>query len=207
MTIRFDAMLDYIDDVPDAGNEFLVRYLRLVAREFCTKVKLWEYRPEAFDLCADMPTYTLFATQGTEIAGTHEVQRNGRPLDKTDSREAATCDLSRTGTPSAWWSPEPDKITLWPTPSHDETETIQVLAWLRPTMKADDIPAWVFESHIDCFRDGLRAKLFRMKDKPWTNPQEAMMAKNDFEREMNSLAVKYRHGSNNSPRRSTAYYM
>lgn len=182
-TLKFSAMLDYVtDDLPDAGNDLVVQHIKLVARALCEKSRVWRYYPDALDVLTSEPEVDVFGPVGSEVCSIISARLSGtllNPVVPLEAEEKQGIDL--TGSPTNCWSPRPDAVRLFPIPNANYTSALVLSVALRPKLSAESMPAWLFESHIDTFKKGVRASLMGMKDKPWSNPNEGMKSQAEFD--------------------------
>jgi hypothetical protein len=204
--IDYTEMLDYIDDIPDAGNALLVKYLGLVCREFCAKSRIWRHTVDGLDVDATDAIVRIPGVLEAEVAGIFTAQLSGQRLQPLRPRHAESIDVNRVGRPTNW-SPDHDSIRLWPTPDATRIGELVCTVWLRPMLGASSLPGWIFESNLLAIVDGLRWKLYEMPQKPWSNPGQAENCRARFEMKCNESSTRAGNGNVSAPTRVKAHWM
>jgi hypothetical protein len=205
--IGYTEMLDYIDDVPDAGNALLAKYLGLVCREFCAKSRIWRHTVDELDVDVDDAVVRIPGIAEAEVAGIMTARLSGEPLSPMRPQDAENFDIKRVGRPMRFWSLDHESIRLWPTPDATYIATLTCTVWLRPALGASSLPAWIFENNLLTIVDGLRWRLYEMPQKPWTNPAQAENCRVRFEMKCNEVSTRAGNGNVSAPARTKAHWM
>lgn len=205
--ISYTEMLDYIDDIPDAENALLVKYLGLVCREFCAKSRIWRYTVDELDVDADDPVVRIPGIAEAEVAGIMTARLNGEALTPMQPLDAERIDIKKVARPIRFWSPDHESIRLWPTPDATYIGALTCTVWLRPALGASSLPAWIFENNLFTIVDGLRSKLYEMPQKPWTNPVQAENCRIRFESKCNEASTRAGAGNVSALGRVKAHWM
>lgn len=96
--------------------------------------------------------------------------------------------------PSRWFMIRPDLMQLYPVPDKTYGPILWVYAVLLPVVNTTRLPNIAITQHLDAIQWGCMARLYRMKGKPWSDPQAAM----DYERMYRQEILKVRDEANRS---------
>lgn len=86
-------------------------------------------------------------------------------------------------TPSTWFMQDPNTMILYPVPDKNYGNILYAHVALKPTPNVAALPDIAFTHHLDAIIDGLLARMLAMPNKPWTDKEEAVSRKKNYERE------------------------
>lgn len=81
---------------------------------------------------------------------------------------------------SYWYLVDNDTIRLYPVPTQDFTLFLR--AAFRPERDSESFDDDLYKDWADVIAEGAKFRLFTMPEKPWTNPNAALLARSQYEK-------------------------
>lgn len=162
-----DAMIR----LPGAIEEVVKHEIRSTLREFFEKSISWRRMEGPYDVKAGRPHYYLNPVDSyTHLVYVLSAYYNGNllaPLRVPPVR-------SDTGTPYAFFCPDPQQIQLYPTPDVDATDALTIHIALTPSECTDKLPKIAITHFYDAILDGILYRMYIQPSKPYSNPELAL---------------------------------
>ncbi len=98
------------------------------------------------------------------------------------------------GSPAGFNQPTPEEFRLYPTPDKTEANAITMRVALKPSRAKDDIDEFIFEDYYEGIVSGALHRLMSDVDKPYTNPNAALMHKVIYETAVNTARQRANRG-------------
>lgn len=182
---------DVLPELPGAPWPMVDHYLRNAAIAFCEESKAFVLTLDSVDAVAEQMAYLLPMPDdggGTpvvlyELVEIVSARFSGEKLDpivpvelekKYDDWE------SEVGTPDHYTQADTLNILLIPAPTDAATDAIVVRAALKPTPSATGVSDWLFSQYRPALAAGAKAKMMAQANKPWSNPDMALVYSDIF---------------------------
>lgn len=192
MTVAFSAFYSELrPEVPLCPSFAMDQALRAAAIEFCQRSNVWQ---QTFDLgvtVAGTADYQMTGiTTGAEIHDILDVFGYYSRLLGADDRTLTYYPTWRTdtGIPAYFKFKYPDSITLIPKPSAASADHLTIVASLKPTRSAANLPDIMNAPYFDAIRHGALARLLDKKSAPGYDPNEAINHLKQFNLAIRSAA-------------------
>lgn len=163
-SIRQAAMLRLTGATPDAVD----LESRWVISDFLARARVWR-RTIALTPSAGVEAYTLGITDYESVALLLGASYNGRELLLTSKPLVAVQD----GLPTAVMLADDRTARVYPVPTADVTEVVEVEAVLTLLPMAEAAPPAVVRPYHEVVLHGVLARMYRIPDKPYTNQRLA----------------------------------
>lgn len=196
-----------LPELPGCTVAMVNKHLREVACDFCERTATWRQTLTAVDTVAAQATYTLATPAESQLVRVAEVTVNGLLLWRRDLRERADRSEVRPkydlDEPPFELSAGLATITLDrdEIPTASVTGGLVVVAVLKPTEAANNLPDFLLTEYRDAIRLGTLSRLMRMK-KPWGDRPLAMDYEARWNQAVNFAAYQAEVGNNRRPLRT-----
>lgn len=172
--VRFDEWVpEVVAQCPDVPRPLAVNAIRDSAIEFCTLSEIWRHELDAFPVTVGVRDYELDIPAGAYLVAVKVLRFEGSPLEPKSIDDLDLQDIrwrTRDGMPSAFVHRDIDQIALNRAPTQEGSITGTVA--LRPSVSAIGMDSSILrEGWKEAIASGARARLRRMPDKAWSNPQ------------------------------------
>lgn len=172
----------------DALNDALIE---LCQHALCWKT--WQTVP----LVADAPLYTLtLPTPAAQVLTVTRATINGQSINPT--AEDAVTDggfWTETGCPSTYFLNTARALRVAPIPNADaESAVFNVEAAFAPSMGATTADDVLLNRYGQTIANGAKARLMMIKNKVWSNPEDAMMYRSMFLSALDDARIDMLHG-------------
>lgn len=181
LTSLTDTIFQRLGNPPRAYEQEINDNIRYAIEEFCRESGAWQY-DDVENIVADTAEYVVTIPDNTAISdflnvmvntGTQryglspavhlQVERNGEILNDTSNL------------PSHYWNLNNLNVRLYPIPSADITNGLEVKLSLYPTSNEADIPGGLFARWQNDIVEGALGKLKLLRFRPWADPEMAMV--------------------------------
>ena len=190
--------------VPRCPEPTIFQAVRQAVQQFCQRTRLWREH-DKFRIGGDGFDY-VFAPQGAVL---HEIEYaafNGKPLKPVplswlNSNMPMWRDIE--GSDAQYITQiERDTIRVVPAASGE----VEILAILKPSDDAAEVPDFIANSHRTVIRDGALAELMTIPGQPFFNPDLAAYHASRFERALDVLSSSSVKGQQRAAVRSVPHY-
>ena len=167
--------------VPACPEPVMAHAVRNAAIEFCKDSLVWRETLDAETLSASDFPYDLPTTQGGVTTAILDLRIDGRsiaPISEVDLNKAAADWRTATGTPTRYFMPSPDTLSVYTLP--DSSISFMLSVAYMPTRTTTVVPSFLHTRYAPGIAAGALAQLFALPEKPWTNPAAAAMWSNVF---------------------------
>lgn len=194
---------DYVlPDLQRCPENLALLHIRLACEEFYARSKLKRADLTQFNTSADTSTYALTLPTGFVVAKMLHVELDS-DTELTaigpDDRDSLDADWrNQTAEPEYYFMPDSTQLTLFLTP--DDTYAIDCYAALKPKSDATTIDDWVFEQYREQIAAGSKARLMKMKNKPWSG--DYIADQNMFETAIYDAKHAAERGRGRAPKRT-----
>lgn len=178
-------------DVPQAAAPILEDSVRNAAIEFCEETWIYTLPLAIMDGVATQPAYTMTLPMGTDISAIKSVVYDGykiRPTseDELDTLYATTDWRSMVGSPIRFYqTADMAVLNLFPAPETSKVGAIKVVAALKPSLSAANVPDYIYSDWRDTIVAGAKYRLFMMVTSQWGDPNKAAIFKQEFSQGIN----------------------
>jgi hypothetical protein len=192
--------LKYIlPDVPGCPNAMAQTELLRAAQELCTKALVWDEWQDPVALEAGVNQIELTAPSGAEVCNIKAVNCGPScPLEPKDDDEirrlmpdwqTAQANLPVYYNCARDW----DSLWIYPIPN-DPTVQLYIQAVYRPLMTATQLPDWFTSEFRDALVAGAKARLMKMRNQQWSEPQLAQAYRAEFDAAVADARIQAEHG-------------
>lgn len=188
----------YLGDVPGCSYAAAVNALRMAAQEFCERAKVWRVIMDPVTTVAGNQVYPFDLTADQEIVKILLAKMDGHDIDlllydQLDNARRGMIVLDQR------------QFHLQPMPA---TGNILVItAVLKPSNSAPGVDDVIWASYAEGIAFGAKARLFKMKSKPYFDPVAAADNKNDFNEAIGKATIKAAKAFSSAPIRTRAAFM
>jgi hypothetical protein len=180
---------EWLDEImPTFGGAevpFVQRHIIAGAIDFCEQSWAWHQDADAQDVIVDQSKYTLVSPEDdTEIVKVLRVYVDNKPIDVSswdviESNYALAKTL--TGNAISYVQDYADDLTLFKIPDLGITDGLTYHVALRPVRNATVINDSVGSNYYDAIADAIKARLYEIPKKPWSDGAAAVFHKSKFE--------------------------
>jgi len=164
----------FISGVPD---KMIEEFVRRMVIDFCKSTSILKKNADSISVLSGTDEYSLVFSSDVVAAiavvyasiGTTEIY-------ETCEKELSELNSSwrtDTGSPTHRFMTSAGLVHLYPTPSADETDTLECEVIVKPSVAATSVDDFVFNDYAVQIGEGVLANLKRMPDKPWSDLQGA----------------------------------
>lgn len=187
----------YMQEVAGCTTFAACDALRNAAQVFCERTKAWRqdldpittidsrFQDYDFDLCDEMEIIKVFSAK-----------LNGRDLQVLNGHESGQHGVQIIS---------PVAFRLHPAQARGQRLVFNVA--LEPSNTASGMDSWVADKYARTLAKGAKAELFAQSDKPYTNPDRALMLRAEFEQEMASAMADVAKSYSSARSRVRAQFM
>lgn len=177
--------------VPGAPDPAVIHHLREKAIEFCTRTLVWQGPLDDVLTVANTSEYAFPLPDDSALVKvlSWSLDDRGDWVTPAYARqlqgEASDADVA--------WTENQVTFHVNPTPA-EAGKTMAIVAALKPTRDATEIPSAIFEHHIRAIADGAIGMLSAMKQ-PWQDMAQAAFYMDRFERAVSRAASAISRGN------------
>ncbi len=168
---------EILTDVSGVPGSLIDRHVLRAAIEFCDYTLTWRETFEQTTINGVMQQI-LSPDPGSRVVTVIYVGDDGAKvmpatMTSLDSSTPNWRDESNDSSTAQYYMLE-DRETLSLILTPDSERALKIVACLKPTQDAKELPDDLYEDHIESIGFGAKARLFAMPGKPWSNPELAM---------------------------------
>lgn len=157
------------------------QHLKVAAREFFRDTKCWGVWTDDMFTIAEMGEYIPYAGARHEVISVLECSVGTQAYAGANERDYGDAVTKRSSRNlAAWYN---DALWLWPIPAADDLP-IKAFIAVRPTMNSIGLPKEQYK-FIDDIVCGAVAKLMAIPNRPYSDPTQALIKKQEFQRAKN----------------------
>lgn len=186
-----DALRYVIPYVPGAPDPAVIQHLRDKAIEFCTRTLVWQGPLENVLTVADTAEYEFKLPDDAALVKvlSWKIGDRGDWVTPAYARqlqgEASESDVA--------WTENMKTFFVNPTPA-EAGSVMSIVAAMKPTMDATEIPSFIYDQHIRAIADGAIGTLSAMKQ-PWQDMAQAAFYMERFDRAVSRAASAISRGN------------
>ena len=194
-----------LPELPGCTSAMVNFQLREVAREFCTSTNVWRHPLTAISLVANQSTYTMPVPANSEVVRVVSLTKAGDLLWADVESDDDTRIRPKYGRHEPPYTLSSDLLQI--VLAADEVPTaalasgLVLVAALKPTAAASDIPDFILNQYSEAIRCGVLSRMLFMSKKPWSDPGLAGVYAKKWAQEMTFAAFQGRRGSTRAPLR------
>lgn len=201
-TVSLDLFMPDVQlDCPGVPYPIAINAIRNACIEFCRKSQWWNSTSAAVNYTANNADYTL-TTESAEAQIVSVISLN---LDGVKTVDPATIVQVDSGYPSwrttksqpkAYIQKNPGSVTLVPVPDKDGQFTPTVA--YAPTRTGTVVDSGVYDIHFETIKHGAVARLKMSAGHPWSDPNGAAIAQQQFTAGINAAMLEKTRGKSNA---------
>lgn len=180
MTIAWTSYTPHIKPyAPSCPDNIIEQQVLSVVIDFCEKTLIWRETMTAINTVVGTGTYTIVPPTNTRVVLPIELRYDDNPVTPKSEEELDWLDTgwrtSDDGVPNYYFCPTPNTIRFNRTSDEAITGGITGTIAVKPDRSAtggDDI---IYDDWLETIREGVLHRLYSMKDKHWSSPQEAVL--------------------------------
>jgi len=199
------ALTEFYDEVrsrvPGCPSSILQRETLNVLRDICERTNIWKDDLDAIDVVADTAEYALTAPSGADFVKGNPVDTayfNDVPIGATTKKLLDATGVEwqsrSSSTPSSFFIIYPSTVRLYPTPSEDTSEGLDIYAVLKPSLDATTVEDFFYDNHRDAVIAGVLARIFNQNGQPWYNDIAAKEENINYRKEVASILAEVQRG-------------
>jgi hypothetical protein len=185
MQSSFDDWADTLTSVlPGASLPNIRLVFWNTAREFYLRSRAWREQLGAFTLSPGQVELPLNpVTQNTEVCYLEGVHLVGAPIFmRVGSSPSFYVEGQYTpGTPSKFELLDPHTLVMSPAPNRTFENALWLQVSVQPTRGAEALPPFARTHHFQALEVGTLGKFLAQPNKPWSEPQSAILHQRRFE--------------------------
>jgi hypothetical protein len=178
MAVKWASFLPYIQPILPGCPEIIIEsHLQEAAAEFCALSQIWRYDIDKDFTSKNTAEYEIEVPAKSVLEDILVLYVDGQPIKRVSDRHF---DLPKTskGRPSCYTIYQDTQIRFYPTP--DNKYTFEGIGAIKPSLSADGVEDFLFETHGRSIACGAIARLAIIPGKEWTNPDLAAYYKSEF---------------------------
>ena len=188
-----DFQEHYLFDVHGCTYAVAERAVRNAAREFCERTGVLRTSLDPVVTHGAISIYPFDAASQMEVVKVLSASLDGQELalllpDEAGSGARGLVVLN------------PAEFLLQPVPATGQK--VLVTATLTPSLKATGIDDLVYARHAEAIAQGAKARLYDMAEQPFSNPERAAKARENFEEAVGKCARDASKGYSRAPQRT-----
>ena len=189
---------------PMCPDDTADHHLRLACIRFCCKTGVWveDLAPITADGASsqfDLPVVPEAEVHRVLACAVDRCDVD-HLLDETSARRhlrAGTC------ASVAYVNRERSRVSIQPTPRAGARIAVEVV--LKPSMRAAEVPAFLFDDHADAIAHGALTTLLLMKQEDWYDAEQAAVSAGIFSAAVNAAAIQKATGYASARKRVVAH--
>ena len=171
------------------------------AIEFCERTKCW-MNTQTKTVNAGAQHIALTPDDDGLIMAIDEVTWDGGLLSAVTRQDADQILVKEpSGTPYAYYRPNPETLSL--APAAASQGTLSVTMYLAPLRTATTLPRMLYDLYWDAIEPGALWRLMKVPNRPWSDPNQAVFHKQEFERLTGSYSARAGKDGTGLPLRTT----
>ncbi|MEW5709837.1 MAG: hypothetical protein AB1830_13180 [Pseudomonadota bacterium] len=201
---------EVLTDVPGCPRKMAEHAIRRAAIAFCERSTCWQQTLDPMDVDAGEAEYAWELPPSTRVVRPEMVWHGGKPLAPKTLAQLAELYQSWTtvrGTPLHYVQDNPEILRLVPIPEAALAAGLLARVSLAPAATATGVPSWLFNRHYDAIAHGAKARLFAMKQKPWSEPGLAAYHRALFDQMAGGAQLQAGKGHTRAPQRTKSYFL
>lgn len=191
-------------DVPGCPPLVMREALKESVASFCDQTACWSEDLDPISLAEGVRDYDLLPSTGARVLVLQAVKYKGLPLlpftDQDMDVDLKTWLTSPSGSPSTYQLVQDDgaqMLRLFPTPSADEEDALDVRVTLKPASDAETLPEWFYEEWRSVLASGALAILCAVPAKAWSNSELAVYHRRLFHQGITKAVARQAAGGTN----------
>lgn len=191
-------------DVPGCPPLVMREALKESVASFCDQSACWAEDLDPISLAEGVRDYDLQPSTGARVLVLQAVKYKGLPLlpftDQDMDVDLKTWLTSPSGSPSTYQLVQDDDaqmLRLFPTPSADEDDALDVRVTLKPASDAETLPEWFYEEWRSALASGALAILCAVPAKAWSNSELAVYHRRLFHQGITKAVARQAAGGTN----------
>lgn len=196
-----DLFNDVLPELPGCANALAEAAIRNSVIAFCRESWCWRFSTDAQNVIAGEPEYSIDTPAGASVAEVIQVTVEGERLDPITPESAALANAR-----GYVLNIDGNSITLYPTPDYNAPNVLLMTVALAPRPASTSYPAWMFSRYNESLAAGAKARLMRMPQKPWSNPQQADLYEKQFHTATSGARADAVRGFVRAPMRTTSHH-
>ena len=174
---NFTDFLPYVmNEVPGCPRPVATEFVRKFAIRLCEKAFIIKKEASEIMISADVAKYSLNFTENLyrPVGIVYAQYQSGAQMDSTS--EAKLSDrapnwrtLTTSQRPNHYFLTLDDKLQVYPKPTTDLTDPIDVECYVAPIRTASKIDTYVFNTYAETIAYGALSELQLMPDQSWSN--------------------------------------
>ncbi|NSX14950.1 hypothetical protein HTY52_12780 [Cupriavidus taiwanensis] len=204
-----DLFNEVLPELPGVSEALATNAIRNTIIEFCRGSWCWRYFMDPLPVLAGLSACELDPPPGAEVTQVLVAKVDGKeilPKSETDLTALMPRWQTETGTPKYYLTDDPMQIILAPVPDTKIMGGLVVTVALQPTRGSTGFPTWIWSRYFDALASGAKARLMAMPGKPWTNLQQAVLYRAQFELTVAAAKVESQNSLSRGPMRTASYH-
>ncbi len=207
-THSMKPLADFYDhilpEVPGFVTGLVDQEMIQTAREFCMRTRVWHQTIDALTIEAGIAQIEIDVPDQSQVFELHNVRVSDAPITPSTEEDLKRENLnwhSQSGPVTDYLLFEPNVIRLYPIPSETIAGGLYLDARLVPMFGATKLPSFLLNRYIRTFAAGVKANLFSMQKKPWSNPERSAQLSTQFASEVGSVSWRTAKANSRAPLR------
>jgi hypothetical protein len=186
-TTQYTDLFDEVmPELPGAQVPMVTNAIRNSVIAFCNGSDIWRQWLDPIDVVAGNNTYDIATDAGTDLVTLLSVKfdahtlspRNEDALNHWHSRWRT--ELRR---PQHYMMQDQNSFIVACVPPDNLPGGLLLSVSLQPARTSTSFPAWIYGQYWEGITAGAKARMMKMPEKPWSNPQAAAMYQASFDAE------------------------
>ena len=171
------------------------------AIEFCERTRCW-FNAQTRTVNAGTQHIALTPDDDGLIMDVDSVRWDGDLLSPVTRQDADQILVREpTGAPYAFYRPNPETLSLAPVATSQGT--LKLTMYLSPLRTATTLPRMLYDLYWDAIEPGALWRLMKVPNRPWSDPNQAVFHKQEFERLVGSYSARAGKDGTTQPLRVT----
>lgn len=209
--LAYETFLDdVLPELPGCSVELALHHIRRTINDFGAQTRYLTTWLPTIDVLANIADYSIVPTDSDkQLIRPEEVRYLGDEIDPADVDEL-NAKIPRwrtdTGVPYAYLRENETDIHLVYIPSADAAAALQVKVSYTPDFAASGFDSVFYNKYADGIAAGVKARLMKMVNKPWSAPQLVDGYTADFKKEIMEARQAADKANSRARRRTRTYY-
>jgi hypothetical protein len=187
---------EVLGEIQDCPDPIALNEIRNTIIDFCKVTTVWRVELDPITVQIAVNSHDVDIDKfirGVGINWAYLVKSNGDEIrlnaTSEDELDSGKVPLWRTkdGQPSVIFLQDPLTIRLALTPK--EAYTLYVGMWVMPSRDSYEAPAFIYDKYLEAIACGAKARILKMKGRPWYSPVAAMEEMKDYESKRKSATI------------------
>jgi hypothetical protein len=190
--MKLETLLKYLLPlVPGCPDVTAMTYLRRAFAEFCDETLLYQLDLDPIQIEGGIAQYDLDVTTGYEVATIVSAFIGNWPIVPLAPHQVRPTWASAPRRYVQW---DGETVTLYPTPSEDGTDPLQLRVALRPTMAVTDLDDGFGDEYGEDIAHGAAYRLLMMPKQPFSDIASSLAYKAAFKSAVGNGRIEYNRG-------------